>query len=45
MGKGKRLVARLLPHLSLEQAKRVLATITQHLPLLIKKDMLDEVLV
>ncbi|XP_062998484.1 protein PAT1 homolog 2 isoform X2 [Elgaria multicarinata webbii] len=44
VGKGKRLVARLLPHLSQDQAKQVLVTITQHLPLLIKKDMLDEML-
>ncbi|XP_066491539.1 protein PAT1 homolog 2 [Tiliqua scincoides] len=44
VGKGKRLVARLLPHLSPEQAKRVLAIVTQYLPLLIKKDMLDETL-
>ncbi|KAJ6664096.1 hypothetical protein lerEdw1_008311 [Lerista edwardsae] len=44
VGKGKRLVARLLPHLSPEKAKRVLATVTQHLPLLIAKDMLDETL-
>ncbi|KAL8197169.1 UNVERIFIED_CONTAM: hypothetical protein K2H54_014586 [Gekko kuhli] len=44
VGKGKRLVARLLPHLSPEQAKQVLITITKHLPFLIKKDLLDETL-
>ncbi|XP_061451645.1 protein PAT1 homolog 2 isoform X3 [Rhineura floridana] len=42
--KGKRLVARLLPHLSQEQAKQVLVSIVQHLPFLIQKDMLDETL-
>ncbi|XP_042331575.1 protein PAT1 homolog 2 isoform X4 [Sceloporus undulatus] len=42
VGKGKRLVARLLPHLSQEQAKQVLVAVAQHLPFLIKKDMLDE---
>ncbi|XP_054858799.1 protein PAT1 homolog 2 [Eublepharis macularius] len=44
VGKGKRLVARLLPHLSQEQAKQVLLTITRHLPFLIQKDLLDETL-
>ncbi|XP_053127733.1 protein PAT1 homolog 2 isoform X2 [Hemicordylus capensis] len=44
VGKGKRLIARLLPHLSQEQAKQVLFTIAQHLPSLIKRDMLDETL-
>uniref|UniRef100_A0A8D2J4J5 PAT1 homolog 2 n=1 Tax=Varanus komodoensis TaxID=61221 RepID=A0A8D2J4J5_VARKO len=44
VGKGKRLVARLLPHLSHQQAKQVLNTVVQHLPLLIKKDVLDETL-
>ncbi|XP_042331573.1 protein PAT1 homolog 2 isoform X2 [Sceloporus undulatus] len=44
VGKGKRLVARLLPHLSQEQAKQVLVAVAQHLPFLIKKDMLDETL-
>ncbi|XP_062819273.1 protein PAT1 homolog 2 isoform X3 [Anolis carolinensis] len=44
VGKGKRLVARLLPHLSQEQAKRVLVAVAQHLPLLIKKDVQDETL-
>ncbi|XP_033023711.1 protein PAT1 homolog 2 isoform X3 [Lacerta agilis] len=42
VGKGKRLVARLLPHLSQEQAKQVLVSITQHLPFLLQKDMMDE---
>ncbi|XP_070618173.1 LOW QUALITY PROTEIN: protein PAT1 homolog 2 [Erythrolamprus reginae] len=44
VGKGKQLVARLLPHLSLEQAKRTLVTIVQHLAVLIKKDLLEEAL-
>ncbi|XP_060116065.1 protein PAT1 homolog 2 [Heteronotia binoei] len=44
VGKGKRLVARLLPHLSPKQAKQVLVTVTKHLPFLIKKDLLDETL-
>uniref|UniRef100_A0A8D0B165 PAT1 homolog 2 n=1 Tax=Salvator merianae TaxID=96440 RepID=A0A8D0B165_SALMN len=44
VGKGKRLVARLLPYLSREQAKRILVNVTQHLPLLIQKDVLDEML-
>uniref|UniRef100_A0ACB8E480 Uncharacterized protein n=1 Tax=Sphaerodactylus townsendi TaxID=933632 RepID=A0ACB8E480_9SAUR len=44
VGKGKKLVARLLPHLSPEQAKQVLITITQNLSFLIKKDLLDETL-
>nr|XP_028562892.1 protein PAT1 homolog 2 isoform X2 [Podarcis muralis] len=42
VGKGRRLVARLLPHLSQEQAKQVLVSITQHLPFLLQKDMMDE---
>ncbi|XP_055675056.1 protein PAT1 homolog 2 isoform X3 [Falco peregrinus] len=40
--KGKKLTARLLPHLSREQAEKILLTITHHLPFLMKKDMLDE---
>ncbi|XP_061303378.1 protein PAT1 homolog 2 [Pezoporus flaviventris] len=40
--KGKKLMARLLPHLSPEQAEKILLTITHHLPFLIKKDVLDE---
>ncbi|NXU41008.1 PATL2 protein, partial [Drymodes brunneopygia] len=40
--KGKKLVARLLPHLTQEQREKILLTITCHLPFLIKKDMLDE---
>ncbi|NXR67310.1 PATL2 protein, partial [Rhadina sibilatrix] len=40
--KGKKLVARLLPHLIGEQREKILLTITHHLPFLIKKDMLDE---
>ncbi|NWX36703.1 PATL2 protein, partial [Notiomystis cincta] len=40
--KGKKLVVRLLPHLTLEEREEILLTITCHLPFLIKKDMLDE---
>ncbi|NXR16116.1 PATL2 protein, partial [Semnornis frantzii] len=40
--KGKKLVARLLPHLAWEQAEKILLTITHHLPFLMKKDLLDE---
>ncbi|KFQ25258.1 Protein PAT1 2, partial [Merops nubicus] len=40
--KGKKLVARLLPHLSQEQAEKILLTIAHHLPFLMKKDVLDE---
>ncbi|XP_062439677.1 protein PAT1 homolog 2 isoform X2 [Rhea pennata] len=40
--KGKKLTARLLPHLAEEQAEKILLTITHHLPFLMKKDMLDE---
>ncbi|XP_030354231.1 protein PAT1 homolog 2 isoform X1 [Strigops habroptila] len=40
--KGKKLTARLLPHLSPEQAEKILLTITHHLPFLMKKDVLDE---
>ncbi|XP_062468043.1 protein PAT1 homolog 2 isoform X2 [Pezoporus occidentalis] len=40
--KGKKLMARLLPHLNPEQAEKILLTITHHLPFLIKKDVLDE---
>ncbi|NXO65912.1 PATL2 protein, partial [Phainopepla nitens] len=40
--KGKKLVARLLPHLIGEQRKKILLTITHHLCFLMKKDMLDE---
>ncbi|NXK37363.1 PATL2 protein, partial [Piprites chloris] len=36
--KGKKLVARLLPHLSREQGEKILLTITHHLPFLMKKD-------
>lgn len=41
--KGKKLTARLLPHLTQEQAEKILLTITHHLPFLMKKDVLDEV--
>ncbi|NXY50803.1 PATL2 protein, partial [Ceuthmochares aereus] len=40
--KGKKLMARLLPHLTREQAEKILLTITHHLPFLMKKDVLDE---
>ncbi|KAM6058619.1 protein PAT1 homolog 2 isoform 2-T4 [Chlamydotis macqueenii] len=40
--KGKKLTARLLPHLTREQAEKILLIITHHLPFLMKKDMLDE---
>ncbi|NXK99988.1 PATL2 protein, partial [Mesembrinibis cayennensis] len=40
--KGKKLTARLLPHLTREQAEEILLTITHHLPFLMKKDVLDE---
>ncbi|KFW66969.1 Protein PAT1 2, partial [Pygoscelis adeliae] len=37
--KGKKLTARLLPHLTREQAEKILLTITHHLPFLMKKDV------
>ncbi|NWW88121.1 PATL2 protein, partial [Rhynochetos jubatus] len=40
--KGKKFMARLLPHLTQEQAEKILLTITHHMPFLMKKDMLDE---
>ncbi|NXC95001.1 PATL2 protein, partial [Certhia familiaris] len=40
--KGKKLLARLLPHLIGEQREKILLTITHHLPFLMKKDLLDE---
>ncbi|NXO06475.1 PATL2 protein, partial [Oriolus oriolus] len=40
--KGKKLLARLLPHLTQEPREKILLTITHHLPFLMKKDMLDE---
>ncbi|NWX41291.1 PATL2 protein, partial [Steatornis caripensis] len=40
--KGKKLTARLLPHLTREQAEMILLTITRHLPYLMRKDVLDE---
>uniref|UniRef100_A0A8C3NK70 Uncharacterized protein n=1 Tax=Geospiza parvula TaxID=87175 RepID=A0A8C3NK70_GEOPR len=40
--KGKKLMARLLPHLIGEQREKILLAITYHLPFLMKKDMLDE---
>ncbi|NXT21088.1 PATL2 protein, partial [Syrrhaptes paradoxus] len=38
--KGKKLTARLLPHLTQEQAEKILLTITHHLPFLMRKDSL-----
>ncbi|NXG51173.1 PATL2 protein, partial [Psilopogon haemacephalus] len=40
--KGKKLLARLLPHLAWEQAEKILLTVAHHLPFLMKKDLLDE---
>ncbi|NXI48908.1 PATL2 protein, partial [Chloroceryle aenea] len=40
--KGKKLTARLLPHLTRQQAEKILLTITCHLPFLMNKDVLDE---
>ncbi|NXU07321.1 PATL2 protein, partial [Buphagus erythrorhynchus] len=40
--KGKKLMARLLPHLIREQRENILLTITHSLSFLMKKDMLDE---
>ncbi|EMP38914.1 Protein PAT1 like protein 2 [Chelonia mydas] len=40
--KGKKLTARLLPHLAREQAEKILVTVTRHLPFLMRKDVLDE---
>ncbi|XP_064013234.1 protein PAT1 homolog 2 isoform X2 [Pogoniulus pusillus] len=40
--KGKKLIARLLPHLAWQQAEKILLTVTHHLPFLMKKDLLDE---
>ncbi|EHA98780.1 PAT1-like protein 1 [Heterocephalus glaber] len=42
--KGKRMVARILPFLSTEQAADILLTTARNLPFLIKKDSQDEVL-
>lgn len=42
--KGKKLTARLLPHLAREQAEKILVTVTRHLPFLMRKDVLDEVM-
>ncbi|XP_046499935.1 protein PAT1 homolog 1 isoform X3 [Equus quagga] len=42
--KGKRMVARILPFLSTEQAADILMTTARSLPFLIKKDAQDEVL-
>ncbi|KFO04531.1 Protein PAT1 2, partial [Balearica regulorum gibbericeps] len=40
--KGKKLTARLLPHLTQEQAEKILLTVTHHLPFLMKKDMVSD---
>ncbi|XP_042714078.2 protein PAT1 homolog 1 isoform X7 [Chrysemys picta bellii] len=42
--KGKRMVARILPFLSMEQAADILMATARNLPFLIKKDAQDEVL-
>ncbi|EPY73120.1 hypothetical protein CB1_036457001 [Camelus ferus] len=42
--KGKALVARLLPFLPQDQAVSLLLTITHHLPLLVRRDVADQVL-
>lgn len=42
--KGKRMVARILPFLSTEQAADILMATARNLPFLIKKDAQDEVL-
>ena len=42
--KGKRMVARILPFLSTEQAADILMTTARNLPFLFKKDAQDEVI-
>ncbi|KAF4017727.1 hypothetical protein G4228_008888 [Cervus hanglu yarkandensis] len=42
VGKGKALVARLLPFLRREQAVSLLLAITRHLPFLVKRDVADQ---
>ncbi|XP_043777138.1 protein PAT1 homolog 2 isoform X1 [Cervus elaphus] len=44
VGKGKALVARLLPFLRREQAVSLLLAITRHLPFLVKRDVADQAL-
>nr|XP_020756421.1 protein PAT1 homolog 2 isoform X3 [Odocoileus virginianus texanus] len=44
VGKGKALVARLLPFLPREQAVSLLLAITRHLPFLVKRDVADQAL-
>ncbi|XP_043942637.1 protein PAT1 homolog 2 isoform X1 [Protopterus annectens] len=44
VGKGKKLVSRLLPYLNHEEAVHILLTIARHLPFLFKKDAQDEAL-
>lgn len=43
MGKGKALVARLLPILPRDRAVSLLLAITRHLPFLVKRDVADQV--
>lgn len=43
--KGKALVARLLPFLPQDRAVSLLLAVTHHLPLLVRRDMADQVLV
>nr|XP_025150854.1 protein PAT1 homolog 2 isoform X1 [Bubalus bubalis] len=44
VGKGKALVARLLPFLPRDRAVSLLLAITRHLPFLVKRDMADQAL-
>lgn len=44
VGKGKKLVSRLLPYLNHEEAMQILLTVARHLPFLFKKDAQDEIL-
>ncbi|XP_069492359.1 protein PAT1 homolog 2 [Ambystoma mexicanum] len=42
VGKGKKLIARLIPYLQSKQAGLILKTVAEHLTFLIKKDMVEE---
>ncbi|XP_069059313.1 protein PAT1 homolog 2 isoform X2 [Pleurodeles waltl] len=42
VGKGKKLISRLIPYLQNTQAARILMTVAQHLTFLIKKDLVEE---
>ncbi|XP_078512082.1 protein PAT1 homolog 2 isoform X2 [Lissotriton helveticus] len=42
VGKGKKLIARLVPYLQSKQAALILMTVAQHLTFLIKKDLAEE---